>query len=117
MGPDHSEEGYATLNRIILELVAHDFEPFESILDKLSRRPPDTLSAYDVDEIPVILLALVTGGFLRACLIHADSPYITAVDPSLESIEQYWFMITEQGVRYLKNTLAPQTRMFIHGNS
>jgi hypothetical protein len=117
MGPVHSEEGYSDLNQLILELVACDFEPFESILDKLSRKSPDTLSASDIDEIPVILLALVTDGMLGAYLIHADPPYITAVDPSLETVQRYWFMITEKGKKYLQNTSAPQTRMFIHGNS
>jgi hypothetical protein len=117
MGPDHSEEGYADLNRMILELVACDFEPFESILDNLSRRNTDALSACDPDEMQEVLLALVTDGLLGAYLIHADPPYITAADPSLETVQRYWFMITEKGVRYLKNTSAPQARMFTHGGS
>jgi hypothetical protein len=48
-------------------------------------------------EIKTVLLTLVSGGLVAACLIHADPPYITAVDPNFETVERYGFMATEKG--------------------
>lgn len=98
MGHNHSSETHADLNRMILEIVLRDFEPFESIVAKLSEAHPEV----GTDEVKGLLLALLADDLLGAYLIHADPPYFTAVDVTPDSIEWHWLLITEEGKKRLQ---------------
>ena len=105
MGHNHiSGETHADLNRMILEIVLRDFESFESIVAKLSQAKPDV----DSDEVKELLLRLLADGLLGTYLIHADPPYFTPVDATLETIDRYWLLITEEGKRHLETPSNPQ---------
>ncbi len=104
MGHIHSSETHADLNRMILEIVLRDFEPFESILAKLSEAHAEAGS----EEVKRLLLALLADDLVEAYLIHADPPYFTAVDATPDTIEWYWLLITEKGKSQLQPTSEPQ---------
>jgi hypothetical protein len=104
MGHHHSGETHADLNRMILEIVLRDFESFESIVAKLSKANSEIGS----DEVKGGLLALLVDDLLGAYLIHADPPYFTAVDVTPDTLEWYWFLITEEGQRHLHASSKPQ---------
>jgi hypothetical protein len=97
MGPDISYKSYADLNRTILEVVVCDFEPFESIVSKISKSSDDEA----FDEVRLGLRALLTDGLVGAFLIHAEPPYATPVNPESDNMHWYWYTITAQGKSYL----------------
>jgi hypothetical protein len=101
---NNSGETHADLNRMILEIVLRDFESFESIVAKLSKSKPEVGS----DEVKGLLLGLLADDLLGTYLIHADPPYFTPVDATLETIERYWLLITEEGKRHLETSAKPQ---------
>lgn len=98
MGQMNHREARADLNRMILEIVLRDFESFESIVAKLSKINPEIGSG----EVKGCLLALLADDLLGTYLIHADPPYFTTVDATPDTIEWYWFLITEEGKRQLE---------------
>jgi hypothetical protein len=83
---------------MILEIVLRDFESFESIVAKLSKANP-TIQSGQVKEL---LLPLLADDLLGTYLIHADPPYFTSVDATPDTVEWYWFLITEEGKRRLE---------------
>jgi hypothetical protein len=99
-----SGETHADLNRMILEIVLRDFESFELIVAKLSKANPEVGS----DQVKGLLLGLLADDLLGTYLIHADPPYFTPVDATLETIERYWLLITEEGKRHLETCSKPQ---------
>jgi hypothetical protein len=104
MGHHHPGELHADLNRMILEIVLRDFESFESIVAKLAKANAEIGS----DEVKTGLLALLADDLLGTYLIHADPPYFTSVDVTSDTIEWYWFLITEEGKRYFEASFKPQ---------
>ena len=89
---------------MILELVLRDFEPFESIVAKLSKANP----TIGPGEVKGFLLALLADDWVGTYLIHADPPYFTTVDATPDTIEWYWFLITEEGKRQLEAPAKPR---------
>jgi hypothetical protein len=67
------------LDRIILEIVSDDFEPFESVVRKLSHRSIGIQPQFHIDQIQKSLLGNTVNRLVGAYLIHADPPYMTAV--------------------------------------
>jgi hypothetical protein len=105
MGHDNPGETHADLNRMILDIVLRDFEPFESIVGQISAANPEVGS----DQIKRHLLALLADDLMAAYLIHADPPYFTSVDVTSDTLEWYWLLITEKGKRLLQPASEPQT--------
>jgi hypothetical protein len=97
MGPEFSDGECDNLNRMILEVVLCDFESFESIVSRVTRQTGDNPSSEDAGTVSAALLALIDVGLVGAYLIHADPPYFTVVAPTLETVQRFWFMITESG--------------------
>jgi hypothetical protein len=89
MGADISD---VNLKRTILGAVLRDFEPFESIVSKVSRSRVD-----DSDEVRRVLRSLLEDGLVGAYLIHAEPPYATLVGPEPDNMQWYWYTITAQG--------------------
>ena len=89
------------LDRIILEVVSCDIEPFESVVSKLSQW-------FHTDQIQSSLLCNTMNGLIGAYIIHADPPYITAVSVSAGTIDRFWFHITESGTKYLRAAVGKQ---------
>lgn len=105
MGHNNPGETHADLNRMILEIVLRDFEPFEAIVAQLSAANPEVGS----NEIKRLLLPLLADDLVAAYLIHADPPYFTPVDATSDTIEWYWLLITEKGKRLLQPASEPRT--------
>jgi hypothetical protein len=85
------------LDQIILEVVSDDFEPFESVVSKLSHRCIGIQQQFHIDQIKSSLLCITVNRLVGAYLIHADPPYVTAVNVSADTIDRYWFHLTESG--------------------
>ncbi len=90
------------LDQITLEAVSDDFESFESVVSKLSRRYIGFQQKIYIEQIKSSLLCNTVNRLVGAYLIHADPPYVTAVDVSADTIDRYWFHITESGRKYLR---------------
>ena len=88
------------LDQIILEVVSDDFESFESVVSKLSRRYIGFQQRFHMDQIKSRLLCNTVNGLVGAYLIHADPPYVTAVKVSADTIDRYWFHLTDSGRKY-----------------
>jgi hypothetical protein len=106
MGYLNHGEMHTDLNRMILEIVLYDFESFESIVAQLSKAYP----AIGSDEVKRGLQALLADDLLRTYLIHADPPYFTLVETP-DTIEWYWFLITEEGERQLHVPAKPRAQV------
>jgi hypothetical protein len=89
---DNSDRVRRQLERLILEAVSRDFVPFETIVLILEDQSPVTL-----DTIASSMLSLIASGDIGAYLIHAEPPFHTAVTPTRDTLERYWFVITESG--------------------
>jgi hypothetical protein len=85
----------------LLEVVFSDIEPFESITAKLSQQHTAIGGTFDVRNLQPLLLLLIADDLVGAYLIHAESPYITAVEATSDTIERYWFRITGRGKKHL----------------
>lgn len=103
MGPDIFDLECDHLNRMILELVLRDFEPFEAIACEVSKSSSDE----GFEGIRDGLRILLARGFVDAFLIHIEPPYATLVDPQPDEMERYWYTITPAGRKYLQ--LEPET--------
>jgi hypothetical protein len=104
MGHINSGEAHADLNRRILEIVLREFESFETIFATLSKACPEIGS----DEVKELLLALLADDLLGTYLIHADPPYFTPVVATRDTLEWYWFLITQEGKTLLHSPSKPQ---------
>ena len=96
------------LDQIILEVVSDDFESFESVVSKLSRRCIGFQPRILMDQIKGRLLCNTVNGLVGAYLIHADPPYVTAVNISADTIDRYWFHLTGSGRRYHRVVVGEQ---------
>ena len=85
----------------LLEVVFNDIEPFESITEKLSQQHTAIGGTFDVRNLQPLLLLLIADDFVGAYLIHAESPFVTAVEAKSDTIQRYWFRITGRGIRRL----------------
>lgn len=83
---------------MVLEAVSQDYIPFESIVWKLKDRVAGTL-----ETIRCSLLTLIASQLVGAYLLHAESPFYTTVSATEDTLERYWFFISEGGERELQN--------------
>ena len=87
--------------RALLEVVFNDIEPLEAITAKLSLQPTASGGTFDVRNLQRLLLLLIADDLVGAYLIHAESPFVTAVEANSDTIQRYWFRITGRGIRRL----------------
>lgn len=88
-------------DRVVLEAVSDDYQPFESVARKLSHAHAGAWAVMDVERV---LLISIANNLVAAYLIHADPPYATEVGADSTNIRRYWFCITEKGRRHLRRT-------------
>jgi hypothetical protein len=86
------------LDRAILEAVSEDYQSFEAVVNKLSQA---SHISYETIEIERVLLSSVADKLVAAYLLHADPPYATEVGAAPDTIQRYWFCITEEGREHL----------------
>ena len=91
------------LERLVLEAVSHDFEPLESVIGRVCQHPTESRGSIDDDQIKDSLLASIAMRHIGAYLLHAEAPYLTAVSVTSDTIENYWYYITESGHSYLES--------------
>jgi hypothetical protein len=94
----HAERSGPDLDRMVLEAVSQDYIPFESIVSNLTDR-----EASFRDYVGTSLLALIASHLIAAYLLHAEPPFYTAVTATEDTLERYWYFITEKGEQYLQN--------------
>ena len=95
----------------LLEVVYNDVEPFESITARLSQQHTARGGTFDVGKLQRLLLLLVADDLVGAYLIHAESPYVTAVETNSDTIHRYWYRITGRGKRRLHNLRETHSRI------
>jgi len=83
--------------RALLEVVFNDIEPLESITAKLSQQPTASGGTLDVGSLQRLLLLLIDADLVGAYLIHAEAPFVTAVEAKSDTIQRFWFRITGRG--------------------
>jgi len=96
------------LDQIILEVLSDNFESFESVVSKLSRRYIGFQQRFHMDQIKSRLLCNTVNGLVGAYLIHADPPYVTAANVSADTIDRYWFDLTDSGRNYHRVVVGEQ---------
>ena len=87
----------------LLEVVFNDLEPLESIESKLLPQQTASGGTFDLTNLQRQLLLLIADDLVGAYLLHAEHPYITAVEAYPETIHRYWYCITSRGKRRLQN--------------
>jgi hypothetical protein len=87
------------IDRLVLEAVSDDYQPFESVALKLSHARAGAWAVIDVERM---LLISIANNLVAAYLIHADPPYTTQVGADSSNIRRYWFCITEKGLNHLR---------------
>jgi hypothetical protein len=92
-------------DRELLEAVSDDYQSFESVVSKVSCSKHTICAASDIERS---LLTSIANNLVRAYLIHADPPYATAVGANSDTVQRYWFWITEQGREYLRGLVEKQ---------
>ena len=97
--------------RALLEVVLNDSEPFESIAATLSQRQKASGGTFDTTELQSLLLRLLADDFVGAYLIHAEPPYLAAVESRSDTIHRYWYRITGRGKRRLHNLQEKHPRI------
>ncbi len=95
-------QDYDEFERTLLEVVFNDIEPFESITDKLSQQHTAIGETFDVKGLQRMLLRFIADDLVGAYLIHAESPYVTAVEAKSGTVHRYWYRITTSGKRRLQ---------------
>jgi len=94
--------GFHELDRVVLEAVSEDYQSFEALVSKLSQSKNAQCGVSDIEST---LLGALANHLVSAYLLHADPPYLTEVGASPETIQRYWFAITEEGREYLRDLL------------
>jgi 16S rRNA G966 N2-methylase RsmD len=95
---------FREIDRLVLQAVSEDYQSFESLVSKLSR----IHAQYGSREVERTLLSAIADQLVSAYLIHADPPYATEVGANAETIQRYWFGITEEGREYLRRPVPQQ---------
>jgi hypothetical protein len=99
--------------RPLLEVVLNDLVPFNSITAKLWKQHTASGGTFDVDELQCLLLLLVADDLVGVYLVHADSPFVTAVEANSDTVQRYWFRITSRGKRRLQNLREKHSRIYL----
>lgn len=102
--------GFEELDREILEAVCQDYEPFEWVVERITERRCAQNDACTA-EISDRLMAYVSERLIEAYLIHAEPPYVTAVEAQSDTVRNSWLYITPRGERYLHNLKTRYTIM------
>lgn len=97
-----ADEGQTNLHRMILQVVLMISRLSSRLINVRLSGHADTLLVWSGSEIKVALFTLLADGLVAACIIHAEPPYITAVDPNFDTLERYWFMTTDRGEKFLQ---------------
>ena len=90
------------LTRLILEAVSEDCVPLEAVVSNVLERQVGASTIFESALIESTLLSSIADKYVAAYLLHAESPYVTAVEANSDTIGRYWFYITEKGVEYLQ---------------
>lgn len=99
--------------RTLLEVVFNDLEPLESIAVKLSQQPTTGSGSLDTRNLQRLLLVLIANDLVGSYMIHAESPYVTAVETTSETIHRYWYRITSRGRRRLHDLRGKHGRIHL----
>ena len=97
--------------RAMPEVVLNDLEPFESIVAKLSQQHTVSGGSCEMRNLQSLLLRLLADDFVGAYLIHAEPPYVTALEASPDTIHGYWYRITERGETRLHDLREKRSRI------
>jgi hypothetical protein len=97
--------------RAALEVVLSDLEPFESITKTLSQQRTASGGTFDTTDLQRLLLRWLADDFVGAYLIHAEPPYLAAVESRSDTIHRYWYRITGRGKRRLHNLQEKHPRI------
>ena len=97
--------------KAVLQVVLNDLEPFESITAKLSRQHTVSGGSFEMRNLQSLLLRLLADDFVGAYLIHAEPPYVTALEASPDTIHRYWYRITERGETRLHDLREKRCRV------
>ena len=100
-----------SFERALLEVVFNDIETFESITAKLLQQSTAGGGTVDVRNLQCLLLLLTADDFVGAYLIHAEPPFVTAVEANFDTIQRYWFRITGRGIRRLHKLQGKHDRV------
>src|SRR5450432_744481 len=97
--------------KAVLEVVLNDLEPFESITAKLSQQHTVSGGRFEMRNLQSLLLRLLADDFVGAYLIHAEPPYVTALEARPDTIHRYWYRITGRGETRLHNSREKRCRV------
>ena len=101
---DKTEQALSSVSQAQNKDLKKRYESFSrqviGIVSKLSRRYISFQHRFHIDQIKSRLLRNTVNGLVGAYLIHADPPYVTAVNVSADTIDRYWFHLTESGRKY-----------------
>lgn len=82
---------------MVVESVANDYEQLEQIADQIAMwtgTPPDRL---DIERIKAALVDAINAGYIEVYELNSTAPHALKVAMSSGSLEELWFLITEQG--------------------
>jgi hypothetical protein len=97
----------------LLEVVFNDIVPLESIVAKLSQQPTAGRELFNTKDLQTRLLLLIADDLVGAYLIHAESPYVTAVEAKSDTSHRYWYRITTRGRRRLRDLREMHDRIYL----
>jgi hypothetical protein len=88
-------------DRRLLHAVREEPVPYEWLIEKLSSGTEDLSSCHATEMTRHNLLSAISRGLIGACLVHAEVPFITPVNATLETLPRYWFYCTHEGRKAL----------------
>jgi hypothetical protein len=91
---------HATLQNLVLNAFADDFEDFEMIIHEVTQWAAEKGLTFSQDEIAEALEQSIRSGYAKAYVLSPTLPGRIA-DFSRENINEFYFCLTPEGLRIL----------------
>jgi hypothetical protein len=94
-----------------MEACADDYEEFSMIVSEIAKWTSGAKDAPSVGQIEQALFQSLTDNDIEAYEVQENRLQRTTAQPDHSSVAEFWFYITEQGKKWLKETDTEEMKL------
>jgi len=94
---------------LLSQTIADDYDEIDRITECVTRNAAKCGVEVTPNEVRSYVWELLNHGLAKAYLLSTREPYVLGIPgvPSIEELDEYYFLLTEKGIEALNATTAP----------